>query len=99
MRNFNSELFLLRFLVSKQHSIRNGFPVRRYVIFDSESPHFFAVKNVFRRGADSISAQSNTKSLYFLEPVFIRNVCGFSSIILLQTRQKSADVLPHGKDF
>ena len=34
-----------------------------------------------------------------LEPVFIRNVCGFSSIILLQTRQKSAGVLPHGKDF
>ena len=35
----------------------------------------------------------------FLEPVFIRNVCGFSSIILLQTRQKSAGGLSPGKDF
>ena len=35
----------------------------------------------------------------FLEPVFIRNVCGFSSIILLQTRQESAGGLSPGKDF
>ena len=42
----------------------------------------------------------NTKmSLKSLEPVFIRNVCGFSSIILLQTRQKSAGGLSPGKDF
>ena len=34
-----------------------------------------------------------------IEPVFIRNVCGFSSIILLQTRQKSAGGLSPGKDF
>jgi hypothetical protein len=34
-----------------------------------------------------------------LEPVFIRNVCGFSSIILLQSRQKSAGGLSPGKDF
>ena len=34
-----------------------------------------------------------------LEPVFIRNVCGFSSIILLQTRQKSAGGLSPGKNF
>jgi len=32
-----------------------------------------------------------------LEPVFIRNVCGFSSIILLQSRQKSAGGLSPGK--
>ena len=35
----------------------------------------------------------------FLEPVFIRNVCGFSSIILLQTRQKYAGGLSPGKYF
>ena len=34
-----------------------------------------------------------------LEPVFIKNVCGFSSIILLQSRQKSAGGLSPGKDF
>ena len=34
-----------------------------------------------------------------LEPVFIRNECGFSSIILLQSRQKSAGGLSPGKDF
>ena len=34
-----------------------------------------------------------------LEPDFIRNVCGFSSIILLQSRQKSAGGLSPGKDF
>ena len=37
--------------------------------------------------------------IFFLEPVFIRNVCGFSSIILLQTRQKSAGGLSPGKNF
>ena len=36
---------------------------------------------------------------FLLEPVFIRNVCGFSSIILLQSRQKSAGGLSPGKDF
>ena len=35
----------------------------------------------------------------YLEPVFIRNVYGFSSIILLQTRQKSAGGLSPGKNF
>ena len=37
--------------------------------------------------------------LHFLESVFIRNVCGFSSIILLQTRQKCAGRLSPGKYF
>ena len=27
------------------------------------------------------------RSAFLLEPVFTRNICGFSSIILLQTRQ------------
>ena len=35
----------------------------------------------------------------FLEPVFTRNMCGFSSIILLQTRQKYAGGLSPGKYF
>ena len=39
------------------------------------------------------------RDLLFLEPVFIRNVCEFSSIILLQSRQKSAGGLSPGKDF
>ena len=34
-----------------------------------------------------------------LEPVFTRNMCGFSSIILLQTRQKYAGGLSPGKYF
>ena len=34
-----------------------------------------------------------------LEPVFTRNICGFSSIILLQTRQKYAGGLSPGKYF
>ena len=34
-----------------------------------------------------------------LEPVFTRNMCGFSSIILLQTRQKYAGGLSPGKCF
>ncbi len=34
-----------------------------------------------------------------LEPVFTRNMCGFSSIILLQTRQKYAGGLSAGKCF
>ncbi len=33
------------------------------------------------------------------EPVFTRNICGFSSIILLQTRQKYAGGLSPGKYF
>ena len=36
---------------------------------------------------------------FVLEPVFIRNICGFSSIILLQTRQKCAGGLSPGKYF
>ena len=35
----------------------------------------------------------------FLEPVFTRNICGFSSIILLQTRKKYAGGLSPGKCF
>ena len=34
-----------------------------------------------------------------LEPVFTRNICGFSSIILLQARQKYAGGLSPGKYF
>ena len=34
-----------------------------------------------------------------LEPVFTRNICGFSSTILLQTRQKYAGGLSPGKYF
>ena len=34
-----------------------------------------------------------------LGPVFTRNICGFSSIILLQTRQKYAGGLSPGKYF
>ena len=37
--------------------------------------------------------------LQMLEPVFTRNICGFSSIILLQTRQKYAGGLSPGKYF
>ena len=45
----------------------------------------------------------NADSFYseksFLEPVFTRNMCWFSSIILLQTRQKYAGGLSPGKCF
>ncbi len=34
-----------------------------------------------------------------LEPVLYLSVCGFSSIILLNTRKKSAGILPYGKEF
>ena len=39
------------------------------------------------------------RSAFLLEPVFTRNICGFSSIILLQTRQKYAGELSLGKYF
>ena len=44
-------------------------------------------------------ALTKTLPVRILEPVFIRNVCGFSSIILLQTRQKCAGGLSPGKYF
>ena len=39
------------------------------------------------------------KQMLKLELVFTRNICGFSSIILLQTRQKYAGGLSPGKYF
>ena len=39
------------------------------------------------------------RSAFLLEPVFTRNICGFSSIILLQTRQKYAGGLSPDKYF
>ncbi|MFQ9269547.1 hypothetical protein [Ruminococcus callidus] len=43
--------------------------------------------------------EKNCRRCLELEPVFTRNICGFSSIILLQTRQKYAGGLSPGKYF
>ena len=43
--------------------------------------------------------EKNCRRCLELEPVFTRNICGFSSIILLQTRQKYAGGLSPGKCF
>ena len=43
--------------------------------------------------------QNDSPSVYRLEPVFTRNVCGFSSIILSKTRQKSAGGLAARQGF